>query len=336
MRHAPITFAEQLETRNRRPAPQPPNWDLLFCTDMLNLAEFIGLVPAAIRDLPRCVLFHENQLTYPNQNRDQRDLHFAFSNITTALAADKVWFNSHFHMNEFLTAATNLVRRMPDFRPSTAIETIANKSSVQRLGIETIDRPRPPKQDDAIDILWAARWEHDKNPEIFFDAIRLLNRTGTPFRLHVLGESFRNVPPIFAVAKQEFANQIASWGYAESRHEYVDVLGRADVIVSTAYHEFLGLSVLEAMSLGVVPLLPNRLSYPELLSVNDYAALSACLYDGTGRTLAERLAEFQRSLGSKVWAERQRLSRTSSERFAWRNVGPTLDKALADCANHPS
>ena len=60
-------------------------WDLLLVSDFVNLAELMALLPPHLRHLPSVIYFHENQLTYPNQNGgDQRDLHFAFTNLTTA------------------------------------------------------------------------------------------------------------------------------------------------------------------------------------------------------------------------------------------------------------
>ena len=53
------------------------------------------------------------------------------------------------------------------------------------------------------------------------------------------------------------------------------MLQSADIVISTADHEFYGISILEAVQAGAFPLLPNRLSYPELIPETLHAA---CLY----------------------------------------------------------
>ena len=54
-----------------------------------------------------------------------------------------------------------------------------------------------------------------------------------------------------------------NWGYLQSRADYDRLLGEADVAISTALHDFQGLSVLEAMASGCLALAPDRLAYPE-------------------------------------------------------------------------
>lgn len=261
MRHAAVTFAKQL-------ASEPytdQSWDAVFASDMLNLAEFIGLVPPHIQQLPKTVYFHENQLTYPVQVESERDLHFAFSNFTTAIAADKIVFNSDFHRDDFLGALATYLKRMPDYAPVSEVEVIQSKSFVESPGVDPFplrtSRPRSP-----LRICWNARWEHDKNPEDFFAAMRLLREKHVQFRLLVLGEQFRNSPEVFTSARGEFAPEIEHWGYAESHDEYRRVLSTADVVVSTAHHEFFGIGIVEAMAAGAIPLVPNRLAYPSLMS----------------------------------------------------------------------
>ena len=130
MRHAALSFVERV----RKLDTVGGDWDVIFCTDMLNLAEFRGLVGDYIAGLPAVAYFHENQLTYPSQSNDERDLHFAFTNMLTGLAADQVWFNSAFHRDEFLAALDQMLRRMPDHQPLSAVEGIRSKSSVFLLG----------------------------------------------------------------------------------------------------------------------------------------------------------------------------------------------------------
>lgn len=56
-------------------------------------------------------------------------------------------------------------------------------------------------------------------------------------------------------------------------------------MVSTAEQEFFGIAVLEAMYCGCAPILPRRLSYPDLLPP---ALHTVCLYDDLDG-LVERL-----------------------------------------------
>ncbi len=47
--------------------------------------------------------------------------------------------------------------------------------------------------------------------------------------------------------------------------EYVDLLSRSMFLLSTKQAETFGYTIIEAMDMGVVPVAPNRFSYPELL-----------------------------------------------------------------------
>jgi len=136
------------------------------------------------------------------------------------------------------------------------------------------DQP-PTGQAQAPLILWNQRWEYDKRPDRFFALLYRLQAAGIPFRLAVAGESFRTVPAEFTEAREQLADHIVHWGYAPTRSEYLALLQQADLVISTADHEFFGISILEAMAAGAFPLLPARLSYPELIPVTHHAA---CLY----------------------------------------------------------
>ena len=324
MRHAAITFAEQVAEAVRSGA----TWDVLWCSDMLNLAEFVGLAPPAVQALPRVVYFHENQLTYPVRVEDERDYQYAFTNLTTALAADAVWFNSAFHRDAFLEAMESLLRRMPDFQPMGSVERVRAKSSVHPPGVH--DAPaRGPRPAGPLRVLWAARWEHDKNPALLFDALRRWRKRGGTFRLAVIGERFRESPAVFDEARDEFAECIDRWGYQQTRADYDAVLQWADVIVSTADHEFFGLSVVEAARAGAWPVVPRRLAYPEVLQLDDSPGSEAYFYDGSAGALADRLAELSVVLPAEtIPAEQRDRPRQLTERYVWQRVGPAMDAAL--------
>ena len=327
MRHAAVTFAERVDQALAAGA----SYDLLFCSDMLNLAEFLGLAPPAVRSLPSVAYFHENQLTYPVRCERERDYHFVLTNLTTALAATRVWFNSAYHRDAFLGALPKFLKRMPDHQPMHAIELIRAKSSIHSPGVDEFP-PRGARQPGPLRILWAARWEHDKNPDLFFEALERLELDGVDFRISVLGERFRDAPPVFERARARFAARIDRWGYQESRGEYEAALREADVIVSTADHEFFGLSVVEAVAAGALPLLPRRLAYPEILRTpaegfrgenDDF------FYDGGAQALADRLAQLAERLerGELRSGASDRGARAVS-RYAWSARAPAMDDAL--------
>jgi len=324
MRQSAVFFAEQLADR----AGRGERWDCLFCSDMLNLAEFRGLCPRTVAELPAVAYFHENQLTYPVQHESERDFHFAYTNFTTALNADQVWFNSSFHRREFLEALPRLLRRMPDNPQIELVERIAGKSRVFHPGIDEMPA-RPPRGAGPLRILWAARWEHDKDPEFFFAAMRRLKAGGASFRLNVIGEQFREVPDVFATAKGEFADEIERWGYQPSRDAYIAALHDSDVIVSTARHEFFGLSVLEAIAAGAYPVLPRRLSYPELFDLAAAPSRSQYFYEGDANALAEQLKRLSAQVESGLSLQKScKGIRADVHCFSWPRQVAKLDDAI--------
>lgn len=323
MCHSAITFASQAAelTGKRR------NWDLLFCSDMLNLAEFAALAPAEIACVPKVIYFHENQLTYPVRVEDERDCQFAMTNLTSALAADAVWFNSQFHLDSFLDALAKFLKSMPDHQPLKAIEKIQAKSSVYTPGIADVPA-RKARKSGPLRILWAARWEHDKNPEDFFEALEILKDKNVPFRLSVIGQSFRDRPAVFNQAHNDFHDHIDFWGYQQSRDDYERALCEADVVVSTANHEFFGISIVEAIAAGAYPLVPNRLSYPEILGLGRIEGAEQFFYDGTARDLAEKLSGLADRIKKDTLWPVEITPTILTDHLKWQNLAQRYDKAL--------
>jgi glycosyltransferase involved in cell wall biosynthesis len=323
MRHAPITFADQIARR----VESGEAWDALLCSDMLNLPELRGLAPSPVRALPTVTYFHENQLTYPVRFEDERDYQYCFSNIATALAADEAWFNSAFHRDEFLDAIPGFLEKLPDHQEELADlpDRIRAHAAVHPPGIEA-PGSRPLRPPGPMRVLWAARWEFDKDPDTFFEAMRRLRKRDTDFRLSVVGQQFRDRPPVFDQAKAEFTDRIDRWGYQESRAEYQAALAETDVFVSTARHEFFGISAVEAAAAGCYPILPCSLAYPEVFEELHATGNGPHFYEGGAEELAGLLAVLAER--DDLWQGDPKRAVRAVSRYLWPNLAPMLDEAL--------
>lgn len=266
MHGAAVTLAEQFQSKKLRP-------DLVLCTDMLDLNVFTSLLRKELFDALVVLYFHENQLTYPWSPNDQdvnlkRDRHYAYINYTSALSADYVLFNSSYHQQSFVGALEKFLKEFPDFKNLTSIPKINAKSQVLPLGLD-LSKFDPFKREHSNPepiILWNHRWEYDKNPESFFNTLFEVKKRKLPFKLIVLGKSYSDTPEIFNLAKEKLADEIIHWGYAKTHAEYARLLCRADYLPVSSYQDFFGISVVEAIYCGAIPLLPNRLAYPEHLN----------------------------------------------------------------------
>ena len=328
MRHSAWHFAEQVNQL----FDQGERWDAFFCTDMLNVAEFKGLVRREISNMPLVVYFHENQFVYPYRYEDKRDLHFAITNFTTALAADAVWFNSHFNLDSMRGEIEKLCHTWPDYSPIPQLEQFSEKSKVIYQGIEsppeTFSRDVDARELIEPHIVWAARWEHDKGPDQLLELLRLLRNEDFSFRLSVIGQSFRNVPKSINLIKDEFENELVHWGFQESRDDYWSALNSADIFLSTANHEFFGLAAAEAIAVGLYPILPNRLAYPELI-LTGREEKSLFTYANN-----ENAIELLKSVPSN-WQRFQslRLAAQVKKQFAWESQAKKFDCEILELIN---
>ncbi|ADD68796.1 glycosyl transferase group 1 [Denitrovibrio acetiphilus DSM 12809] len=262
-------------------------YDLIFATSMTDMTALRGLVPE-IANTPLIVYFHENQFDYPENRSSHNNIEAKLVSIYNALAADHVVFNTDYNRQTFLHGARKLLRKMPDHVPSGLTEIIKNKSRVLSVPINPLRKYQ--YRHDKPSILWNHRWEYDKAPERFYMALCKLREMTGDFRLNLAGQFFRDVPESFIAIKEEFKEHTDHCGYLETREEYENVMSESSVVVSTSLHDFQGLSVMEAADAGCTPVLPDRVSYPELFP-------AGCLYaasedtDKEAENCAEKLYE---------------------------------------------
>ena len=241
--------------------------DVIVATSMVDLAGLRGLVPH-LATRPTLAYFHENQFAYPTRD-DRTNANLLVTNLYTALAADRVLFNSMYNRQSFLRRAGEFLDLMPDQVPDGVIEQVHNSSDVLPVPLEqaVFDRADALRSDTAggnepLRIIWNHRWEYDKAPQRFFRALFRL-ADNLDFRLVVMGQQFREAPPIFEQARDRLADHIDHWGWVEDRDDYLRWLIRGDLVVSTAVHDFQGLAVQEAVVCGCLPVLPDRVAYPD-------------------------------------------------------------------------
>ncbi|XP_035208966.1 glycosyltransferase-like domain-containing protein 1 isoform X2 [Stegodyphus dumicola] len=164
-------------------------------------------------------------------------------------------------------------------------------------------------------------WEHDKDPETFFSVIFRLKDSGEDFYLSVIGETYSEKPKIFEEAELRLRENIINWGYKESKTEYFQVLHSADVAVSTAVHEFFGVSMIEAAYFGCYPLCPKKLAYPEIYP-------DKYLYN-TPNQLYKRLKYFCKN----PLAARNHKNEVDFSKFSWETMKTQYMKIFTDCIN---
>lgn len=270
--------------------PRDAGYKTLFTSSVVSLSELIGLRPDLAK-LNKILYFHENQLCYPVQNVKDRDFQFGYNQITSALCADQVLFNSDYNMQSFLDNIRKYMSLQPDQRPEPTriVAEIRGKSQVCYFPIQLDKIPRRGPANILenllpLHIVWPHRWEHDKDPEMFCRVMMKLHDEGHTFRLSVLGEVFSEIPDVMHKMKEALGGKIKAFGYLPRREDYLDLLGEANVVLSTARHEFYGVAVLEASWAGCYPLVPSNLVYPEIYP-------SECLYN-TEQQLYKRLVRF--------------------------------------------
>ncbi len=300
--------------------------DLILASDMLNLPVFLGLTRRFLGTTPAVLYCHENQLTYPCPPGEKRDLAYGMINWLSMLAADRVLFNSAYHQSEWFDELPRLLKHFPDFTHLEHIPAVRARSSVLPVGcdLRRFDGVRASRDAEAPPlILWNQRWEYDKDPETFFRALDVLAEEGFAFRVAIAGTNVRQVPQEFVAARERLGERVVHYGDADDE-TYARLLRQADVVVSTALHEFFGVAIVEAVYCGCFPVLPRRLSYPEIIPPVHH---SSCLYEGW-EGLLERLRWALRCR-REAQAEAQAL-RGAMARFDWSEMAPVYDTVMSE------
>jgi len=240
--------------------------DAVVVSGLVDVAAFAGHARRWLGDRPVALYVHESQLLYPLAPNQRADPAAALTNWQSLVAADAVWFNSAFHQEALRQALPALLSSQPTPRHNHLIDKVFAKSKVLWPGVETAALIKAPRVERPVPrVLWNQRWDHDKNPPSVFSALAQLADDGVAFTLALAGQNQRPDNADFAWVYEHMKDRIDHHGYVPEG-SYADMLLASDVIVSAADHEFFGIAHVEAMAAGAVPVVPDRLSFPELIA----------------------------------------------------------------------
>lgn len=245
-------------------------YDLIIATSMVDLSSLRGFIPSLAR-IPTLLYFHENQFAYPASNAQFASVEPQMITFYSALCADALVFNSEFNRTTFIAGVDALLRKLPDGVPPGLPQLLQVRSQVLPVPLALNCFETVPRKATQFTLIWNHRWEYDKGPERLLAMLRIFFATQnsyaqTPlFKLHMVGQQFRQQPAAFAEIKKllETHGALGQWGHVACAEDYRRLLCESHVVLSTALHDFQGLAVLEAVAAGCVPLVPARQAYPE-------------------------------------------------------------------------
>jgi glycosyltransferase involved in cell wall biosynthesis len=185
--------------------------------------------------------------------------------IYSAMVADRLLFNSRYNRDTFLAGVAALLKRLPDKLPASIVDQLGDKAQVLPVPVEAASVGALELESTRLQLVWNHRWEYDKGVAGLLEITESLVAQALPFTLHVVGRQFRDRPAEFERLQSclRETGALGYWGHIEDRAEYMSLLAACDVVISTALHDFQGLSLLEACAMDCTPLIPDRLVYPE-------------------------------------------------------------------------
>ncbi|HEV2293794.1 MAG TPA: DUF3524 domain-containing protein [Tepidisphaeraceae bacterium] len=265
---AAIWFAEQLSR----------HWvgqmDLLFTSEALNLADFYRLMPQLSRK-PSVVYFHSNQL--PDVRTFERSP-LDMVNLNTAQAANEIWFNSMYHLRQFLSRATALVLRHDELLGRNPMNELAARA---QLMLPPVDFSVVHELSLGDTIIRNKRKifveTRDAHMKLLNAALATLVRRKEQFELVTVGpvEELDDTYPRTALPEND-------------ERSHVRALMQCGVFISTRIDAPADSHAVRALAAGCSLIVPDAGVYPELIPD---LLQSSCLYDGSASALASRLQD---------------------------------------------
>ena len=132
-----------------------------------------------------------------------------------------------------------------------------------------------------------------------------------------MGEEFKQELPCFTKAREILKPHIVQFGYTDSFEDYANWLWKADILPVTSNQDFFGGSIMEGVYCCTTPLLPNRLTYPELFSQSENPQL---FYENSDELIDKLTYAIQ-----NISETRKRSCHVNARKYDWANMAKEYD-----------
>lgn len=208
------------------------------------------------------------------------------------------------------------ISRLTLRQPAAVIACSSNDHEMmRRIGIESTLIPNAvvswEEMAGGADLLYVGRLAASKQVDRLINFAAALRRCGRPHRLHVVGDDFDGLAPGLReqIRRLGVVDDVHLHGYL-TREQLRDVLAQCGFFVSASRYEGFGMSMIEAMSAGLVPFVQANDSFRELIGAANPQSLTNFADPDAAATAFLALE------AATVDADRQR-ARAFALRFSW-------------------
>ena len=234
-----------------------------------------------------------------------------------------------FHTTDYLQAKQfylkNITRRALTNADAVFAVSANDQRVMEEVGVESVLLRNPieplPEVDCGSDLLYIGRISPNKRVDrlvAFFARLREKFPPAESVTLHIVGSDTEGLgEKIIAQAKElGIAANVRLHGYI-SREALVELLPRCGFKVSASEYEGFGLSVVEAMSAGMIPFLQRNAAFEETYERSGLGALTSF------EDLDQAVDDFLQ-MAADVTPEHRRKAREFGLSHSWENVERTI------------
>ena len=330
--HPQRRVLEVAHARRRRDAGAPLSRAgrarrLLLATDMLDLTTFLALTRELTHAHPRarstCTRTSSPTRRGPAKSATCT---MALSTMPRMLCAERVLFNSPYHLESWFDELPRLLKHFPDYNELPTVAALRARSEVLPLGLDLAALRRPPPDAprggpaaDPVEPPLGVRQE----PGEFLRALYALAERGLEFQRGAPGRGFVRVPPEFEEARARLGDAHRAVRLCRAAMPTMPAgCGRPISSSAPPCTTFSAPRWSRRMYCGCLPILPDRLAYPQFIPARAARAVPLSHPRGVGGAAG-------RAPSSDIDATPRHVPARAVAGYDWATWHPCYDARLA-------